>query len=158
MKPNPQEEERSARWTQHVVRQLPPQRAPASLGPSILKRIHESQSVPWYNLPWFRWPKSLQWTLGLIAVGLTVWLTGFLMPSLSSQGMGLLHRLEIEFNLLRKFQLVVEMGSGLGNAVCWILRHLLREILLMTLAVIALLWSSTVGLGMACWKLSSPNR
>ena len=154
----PQDEERSARWTQHVVQQLPTPRAPASLAPSILKRIHESQTVPWYKAPWFRWPQSLQWTLGLVAVGLTVWLMGFMMPNLNSQSIDLLHRLEIEFNLLRKFQLVVETGAGLGNAICWALRHLLREMLLMTLVVTALVWSITVGLGMACWKLSSPNR
>ncbi len=60
MKPNRDPHDPLAAWADQTLRQLPMRRAPASLMPRVLAALARQRALPWYQQPWFRWPRHFQ--------------------------------------------------------------------------------------------------
>lgn len=135
-------------WARTTLRQLPDRRAPASLTSRVLEQIRQQQAVPWYQRPWTAWPPALRWVtalgvLGLFGFLLWGWMSGgwsipgFVPDSLTSAASALGH---------------------LPGALWMVLRHVADTTLLVGIAILAVAWFATLGLGTTCWRLATLHR
>jgi len=158
MKKDRQSDDSLAAWADQVLKQLPPRPAPASLAPRVLAALARQQVLPWYRQPWFVWPRHIQILAALasaVIIGLGVW---FILPQADSVNLVSAKQAVSQFETVREAHATAEILKSLGSAIVLVVKSLDGWLLAGVLAAFALVWSTTIGLGTACWRLASGSR
>ncbi len=139
-----------AKWTDQVLTQLPAQSAPATLVPRIRAAIARVQALPWYRCPWLEWPVTFK-CLSLAVVGATStaisnWVLPHapVVPSASAVVPG-----------YQPAATVVGAFSTLSHGLFQALAHSGTATMVLVFGTIGLFWCLSLGLGTACWHLST---
>ncbi|HAB16185.1 MAG TPA: hypothetical protein PLX89_12840 [Verrucomicrobiota bacterium] len=153
-----QPQEPLAAWADHTLKQLPPRPAPKTLAPRVLAALARQRALPWYRQTWFQWPRHLQVFAGLVAAavfGAGIW---FLIPHADTVSFELARQAAQQFEPVREVGVTAGILKTLGSALLLLVKSLNGWALAGLLAVAAFIWSTTLGLGTACWRLASGSR
>lgn len=158
MKEGPQHPDPLASWTDQVLKQLPPRPAPSSLIPLVLAAVARRRALPWYRQPWFSWPGPVRLLTAVAAslvLGLGIWLV---LPHAEVVSLASAKQAAAQFETVREVHTTADILKSLGSALLLVLKSLNSWVLAGILGAFALLWSTTVGLGTVCWRLTSGPR
>lgn len=150
---NPQEP--MAQWADRVLRQLPARPAPPGLAPLILAAVGRQGRRPWYRQPWLQWPAGLRVLSGVLVGAAFVALWWFLLPRADAVGSSAAQMAALPFDVLRPFAAVSNLLAALGRASLLVVRGLNNGVVVAAVAAVALVWSTTLGLGTACWRMAA---
>ncbi|MBL9171943.1 MAG: hypothetical protein JNL10_00285 [Verrucomicrobiales bacterium] len=143
-----------ARWAGNVLGQLPDRTAPPSLAPRILAAVARHANRPWYQRPWVQWPVALQWVAVALMLSAIAAAWGLLLPRADAVGTTAAELATSQLDLVRPVGSLASMLGALGNALLLILRGLNSWVTVAGVGILALFWSTTLGLGTACWRLA----
>ena len=157
-RPNRTEGDPLATWADRTLRQLPARRAPSTLAPRVLAWLARQQTLPWYQRPWFRWPRHFQLlsvVLGAAIAGAVIW---FLLPHADAVSLASAKQAAEQFQPVRDVATTAGIFTTLGNALLLVVKSLNGWLLATLLGAFAVAWSTTLGLGTACWRLAAGSR
>jgi hypothetical protein len=147
-----------AAWTDHALKQLPARPAPATLAPRILAALARRRALPWYRTPWFNWPRHFQVLSAVLAaavVGVGLWL---ILPHTDAVTLASAKQAAGNLEIVRPVSVTASILGTLGNAFLLVVKSLNTWVLAGLLGAFALVWSTTLGLGTACWRMASGAR
>ena len=147
-----------AAWTDHALKQLPLRPAPPTLAPRIREALARQQTLPWYRAPWLKWPRHFQVlsaVLAAVVAGLGVWLV---LPHTDAVTLASAQQAASQLEIIRPVSTTAGILSALGNAFLLVLKSLNSWILAGLLGAFAFVWSTTLGLGTACWRMAAGSR
>jgi hypothetical protein len=140
-----------ARWAGGVLGQLPDRTAPPSLAPRILAAVARHAMRPWYQL---QWPLPLQALAVVLMISAIAAAWGLLLPRADAVGTSAAELAASQLGVVRPVGTLASLASALGNALLLVLRGLNSWVTVAGLGILALFWSTTLGLGTACWRLA----
>ena len=147
-----------ASWADQTLKQLPSRQAPKTLAPRVMAVLARRQALPWYRQPWFAWPRSYQ----VLAAGLAAALIGFglwwLWPHSETVSLASAKQAVSQFEAVQDVSVTAGILKSLLNALVLVLKSLNSWVLAAALGLFALIWSTTLGLGTACWRLANGPR
>lgn len=143
-----------AQWADRTLRQLPDRRAPSTLAPRVLARIAQRRVRAWYRQPWFEWPRAYQIGAGCLAAALITIAMWVVWPHAESVNLDSAKQVATQFEPVREVSTVAGVVNALVGAALVVLKSLSGWALVGILAGFALIWSTTLGLGTACWRLA----
>lgn len=158
MKEGRTSQEPLAEWTDQVLRQLPARRAPATLAPRILQAIARQRALPWYRRPWMEWPRLHQVITAvatLLILGVGGW---WVLPHADAVSLTAATEAASQLETVREVSATASILKSLGQALVLVVRSLHTWVLAILLGLAALIWTTTLGLGTACWRLASGTR
>ncbi len=158
MKPNREPNDPLATWADHTLKQLPVRRAPATLAPRVVAALARQRGLPWYQQPWFRWPRHLQALAFLLATALLFGLAWFIIPHGDAVSLAAAQQAASQLELVKPVTTTFDVLGTLGHAGTLLFRSLSGWALAAVLGGAAFLWCSTLGLGTAAWRLVSDQR
>lgn len=144
-----------ARWASDVLRQLPTRPAPVALAPRVLAAVARLQSRPWYRQPWRLWPLALQVLSTVLVAGALAALWWFLLPRADAVGTSAAQLAASQWEMARPVTARADLLGALFKAVLLVLRGLNTWVIAAALGALALAWSTTLGLGTACWRMAA---
>jgi len=132
----------------HLLRQLPERRAPASLTPRILAEIARRSHLVWYRRPWTDWPELLRWLSTLVLAGTVAGalrlLEGGWDNSKSTPVLAAVQDVPVYF----------EAAESSGRALVSVVHALPSTWLLVGGFTLIAALAGTLGLGTAVWRLA----
>lgn len=143
-----------ARWAGNVLGQLPDRTAPPSLAPRILAAVARHAMRPWYQRPWLQWPVALQVVAVVLMIGVIAAAWGLLLPRADAVSTSAAELAASHLGVVRPVGTLASVAGALGNALLLVLRGLNSWVTVAGLGILALFWSTTLGLGTACWRLA----
>lgn len=153
---NPQRnDERLAQWAHQMLGQLPDRRAPSALAPRILAAVAKQRSLPWYRLPWHRWPATHRILSATLMGAAFVALWWFLLPRADTAGATAAQLAASQLDVFRPVTALGDLIAALGNAAILVLRGFNTWVIVTLVAAFALMWTATLGLGTACWRMAT---
>lgn len=148
-------EEPLARWAGNVLGQLPHRTAPRGLAPLILAAVARQRSVPWYRRPWRLWPGSARMLSATLVGGSFAALWWFLLPQADTVSASAAQAAAAQWEVVRPWAALSTLVSAVGKALLLVARGLNPWVLVALGGLLALLWSTTLGLGTACWRMAA---
>lgn len=158
MKPNREPNDPLAAWADHTLKQLPQRRAPATLAPRVMAALARQRALPWYQQPWFRWPRHLQVLAFLLAGTLLAGLAWVIAPHGDTLSLESARLAASQLELVKPVTTTFDTLGTLGHAGTLLLKNLSGWVLAAALGGAAVVWCSTLGLGTATWRLAADNR
>ncbi len=162
MKSNREPNDPLARWTDQTLRQLPGRRAPGTLLPQVMAAIARQRALPWYQQPWFRWPRHFQMLAFALSLGLVAGLAWLVIPHGDIATLAAAKQAALQSEMIKPVVSTVSTTSDflgtLGHAGRLLVGTLPNWTAAALLGGLAFLWCSTLGLGTAAWRLASPQR
>ncbi|MBN8248067.1 MAG: hypothetical protein J0L84_11550, partial [Verrucomicrobia bacterium] len=136
-----------ARWADGILRQLPDHPAPAGLAGRILLAVTGRPALPWHRRPWSEWSAGLRLAAGLLAFGSLAALWGLLLPEAEAVTRSAAQAASSQMEALGPWSAGLELARSIANAVLLVLRGLSPWMLALIAGFLAVLWSTTLGLG-----------
>ena len=162
MKPNRDSDNPLARWADQTLRQMPVRRAPVNLLPQVMAAISRQRALPWYQQPWFRWPRHLRLLALALSLGLFAGLAWLVVPHGDTMTLAAAKQAALQSEMVKPMVTTVSTTTGflgtLGHAGRLLLGTLPSWTAAVLLGSLALLWCSTLGLGTAAWRLANHQR
>jgi len=159
MPKSPESQDPLARWADGVLRQLPDRPAPSGLAERILLAVARSRVLPWHRRPWGQWPVALRVLAGLMAAGILSLMWWLLLPEADAMTRSAAQAASSQLDALGPWSAAVSLAHSLANALILVLRGLNPWLLAAGAGFLAILWSTTLGLSTACWRLAvGPSR
>ncbi|MCW5557195.1 MAG: hypothetical protein KIT22_05100 [Verrucomicrobiae bacterium] len=159
MHTSPEPQDPLARWADGILRQLPDRPAPAGLAERILQAVARHRALPWHRRPWTQWPAGLQVLAGLMAAGVLAAMWWLLLPEADAMTRSAAQAASSRLDALGPWSAVVSLVQSLANALILVLRGLNPWMLAAGAGFLAILWTTTLGLSTACWRLAmGPSR
>lgn len=162
MKPTRDPHDPLARWADQTLRQLPVRRAPANLLPQVMAAIARQRALPWYQQPWFRWPRHLRLFAFALSLGLVAGLAWLVIPHGDTVSLAAAKQAAFQSEMVKPVVTTVSTTTDflgtLGHAGRLLLGTLPSWTAAVLLGGLALLWCSTLGLGTAAWRLATHQR
>jgi hypothetical protein len=162
MKPNRDPQDPLAAWADQTLKQLPVRRAPATLMPRVLAALARQRALPWYQQPWFHWPRHFQMLAFVLATALVAGLAWLIIPHGDAVTLSAAKNAALQSELVRPVAATVtttaDIFGTLGHAATLVLKTLPTWTWAAVAGGAAIIWCSTLGLGTAAWRLASPQR
>lgn len=143
-----------ARWAGNVLGQLPDRTAPPSLAPRILAAVARHANRPWYQRPWLQWPAAVQFLSVVLMISVMAAAWSLLLPRADAVGTSAAELAASRLELVRPVGAFTGLLGALGNALLLVLRGMNSWVTVAGVGILALFWSTTLGLGTACWRLA----
>jgi hypothetical protein len=124
----------------------------------VLAALARQRALPWHRKAWFEWPRHYQVLAGLVAaavLGAGIW---FLWPHADTVSFASAKQAAQQFEPVREVGVAAGVLKTLGGALLLIVKSINSWVLAGLLAVAALIWSTTLGLGTVCWRMASRSR
>jgi hypothetical protein len=157
MKSNREPNDPLATWADQTLKRLPNRRAPATLMPRVLAALARQRALPWYQQPWFRWPRHLQALAFVLGAALLASLAWFVIPHGDAVSLTAAKQAATQLELVKPVATTFDILGTLGHAGTRLVKSLSGGALATLLGGAALVWCSTLGLGTAAWRLSHDN-
>lgn len=148
-------EEALARWADGVLQQLPLRPAPTALAARIRAAVERAAMVPWHRRPWLHWPLGLQILSGVCGAAALALLWSLLLPGADAATASAVERAAGHLEFLAPLKALLTLVGVLWNAALVVLRELNPWVIAGGFGLLALLWSTTLGIGTACWRLAA---
>jgi len=144
-----------ARWAEGILRQLPDHPAPAGLAGRILRAVAGHPALPWHRRPWSEWSAGLRAAAGVAALAALAALWWLLLPEADAVTRSAAQVASSQIEALGPWSAVLNLTRSVGNALLLVLRGLNPWMLAAGAGFFAVLWSTTLGLGTACWRIAN---
>jgi len=134
------------------LRQLPPLKAPETLVARVFTAIESRAHQPWWRKSWMNWPSSMRlaFVVGVCALAIGFLYLGFEFSSEVPAGT-LITKVSAWFGFLAPLWNII---AALGNALVLVLRAGGQLLFWGTLALVAAMYLTCVGLGTLCYRVA----